>query len=370
MLRSIGKLAQKEFLQIFRDRLLLTFLIFGPVLQLILLGQAAGRGIHHQPLAVVDQDRSALSRQLITALENTGDLDLRYYPTDVAALQKLLDTGQARLGLVIPPHFERDLQRPGESTAVQVIVDGSSVIVGATAVAVPEGVIADFTRRAMAGLGGQSAGIDLRVNVLFNPTLNARIYTIPAQLGFIVFQIALLIAALGFARERELGTFEQLQVSPLTKLELILGKAIPAMVMGLANFLILYVVTITVLGVPMRGSFWTLLGLTIVFLAADVAMGLVISALSGSQQQAMLFVFLFAVLEINLSGYLVSTKNMPTFLQALAELTPLQHYLTVVRDVMLKGSTLEMLAWNAGALVVLAVALGAVAWLLLRRRLA
>ncbi|MBM3136102.1 MAG: ABC transporter permease, partial [Chloroflexi bacterium] len=333
--------------------------------------------------AVVDQDRSALSRQLIAALENTGDLDLRYYLTDVAALQKLLDTGQARVGLVIPPHFERDVQRPGTSTAVQVIVDGSSVIVGATAVAVPEGVIADFTRRALApihydqsdvsglaGLGGQSAGIDLRVNVLFNPTLNARIYTIPAQLGFIVFQIALLIAALGFARERELGTFEQLQVSPLTKLELILGKAIPAMVMGLANFLILYVVTITVLGVPMRGSFWTLLGLTFVFLAADVAMGLVISALSGSQQQAMLFVFLFAILEVNLSGYLVSTKNMPTFLQALAELTPLQHYLTVVRDVMLKGSTLEMLAWNAGALVVLAVALGAVAWLLLQRRLA
>jgi ABC-2 type transport system permease protein len=160
-----------------------------------------------------------------------------------------------------------------------------------------------------------------------------------------------------------------LQVSPLTKLELILGKAIPAMVMGLANFLILFLVTITVLGVPMRGSFWTLLGLTLVFLAADVAMGLVISALSSSQQQAMLFVFLFAVLEVNLSGYLVSTNNMPVFLQGLAALTPLQHYLTVVRDVMLKGSTLEMLAWNACALVVLAIALGAVAWLLLQRRL-
>lgn len=367
MFRQIVNLAQKEFLQIWRDRLLMISLILGPVLQFLLLGQSTSSDIRHLSMAVVDQDKSSLSRQFVTTLDNTPELNLVYYLESRDALEGMLANGQARVGVVIPPHFATTIDR-GETAVVQILADSSNFIEGSTALRITQGAVADFiSRTILAGRRGPTGGIDLRTNIQFNPTLNVRLYAIPAQLGFIVFQISMLVAALSFARERELGTLEQLQITPLRQVELILGKSILAMAIGLANFLILLIVTMGVFQVPLRGSLAELCALTVIFVAANVAMGMIISVLSGNQQQALLTVFLICVLEVNVSGYLVEVQNMPAALQFLAEFSPLRHYLTIIREVMLKGTSLEMLADHAVALALLTLASGAIAWGLLQR---
>jgi ABC-2 type transport system permease protein len=374
MLGQIANLAVKEFLQVRRDRILMIFLVVGPVLQFLLLAQTTGSGFRHVPMGVVDQDKSSLSRQAIAALDNAGDLDLRYYVLNSAALDDLMDQGKVRLGVVFPPRFGAMLSG-GETATVQVLADGSSYLEAGTALRVAQGALADFVQRTIAerigpGLEGARPGagaIALQTMIQFNPTLNVREHTNSAQISFILFQISLVVAALSIARERELGTLEQLRITPISQMEMILGKSILAMVVSLLNFGMLFLVGLTLFQLPMRGSFLDLLALTLLFLVANVAMGMIISVLCANQQQALLFVFLACVLEVNVSGYLLSVNNMPPVLQLVAEFTPLRHYMSIVREIMLKGTTLAMLSEHAVALAIQAVASGAVVWVLIRR---
>jgi ABC-2 type transport system permease protein len=367
-IRQIGNIAHKEILHVLRDRLVLLFLIFGPLVQLVLLGQSTSRTISHLPMAVIDYDQSSLSRLLVTTLDNLEEVHLVRFIESEDDLVKLLEQGQIMVGVVIPIGFERTIVAGGQAQ-VQVIVDGTTIAAGSIAGGAVEGAINDLSQRlALRGRAMIPRGIELRPQVLFNPTLSTRFYIIPAQLGAIVFQIARVVAALSFAKERELGTLEQLMITPIHRLELILGKFIPGMVIGVINFLGLYVIVRTVFAVPMNGDFLLLIALTLIFLAANVAFGMVLSLLSTTQQQAMLLVFLTAVLEINLSGYIVSIKNMPTFWQGVAALSPLQHYMTIVRSIMLKGAGLGALSLHVMAMIGLTVATVALALYLASQR--
>ncbi|MDP3046277.1 MAG: ABC transporter permease [Chloroflexota bacterium] len=374
MLGQIANLALKEFLQVRRDRVLMIFLIFGPLLQFLLLAQTTGSGFRHVPMGVVDQDKSSLSRQAIAALDNAGDLDLRYYVPSSAALGELMDQGKVRLGVVFRPRFGAMLSG-GETATVQVLADGTSYLEAGTALRVAQGVLADFVQKMIServgpGLGGAPEGagaIALQTMIQFNPTLNVRLHTNSAQISFILFQISLVVAALSIARERELGTLEQLRITPIGQMEMILGKSVLAMVVSLLNFGMLFLFGLTVFQIPMRGSMLDLLVLTLLFLVANVAMGMIISVLCANQQQALLFVFLACVLEVNVSGYLLSVNNMPPAFQFIAEFTPLRHYMSIVREIMLKGATLAMLSQHAVALALQAGVSGAIVWVLLRR---
>ncbi len=374
MFGQIGNLALKEFLQVRRDRVLMAFLIFGPLLQFLLLAQTTGSGFRHVPVGVVDLDKSSLSRRAISALDNTGDLDLRYNFGSTAALDDLMLEGKVRLGVIIPPRFGAMLSG-GETATVQLLADGTSYLEAGTALNVAQGVLADLVQRlaaerAEAGpnlSAGGSGAIGLQTSIQFNPTLNIRSHANTAQISFIVFQISLVVAALSLARERELGTLEQLRITPIGQTEMILGKSVLAMVISLLNFGMLFVVGLTVFQLPMRGSLVDLVALTVLFLAANVAMGMIISVLCANQQQALLFVFLACVLEVNVSGYLLSVNNMPPALQFVAELTPLRHYMSIVRAIMLKGETAVMLSQHAFALAIQAVVSGAGLWILMRR---
>jgi ABC-2 type transport system permease protein len=291
-----------------------------------------------------------------------------------AALADLMDRGKVRLGVVFPPRFGATLSG-GETTAVQVLADGTSYLEAGTALRVTQGVLADFVRKLVSersgpSLAGAPAGmgaIALQTTIQFNPTLNVRLHTNPAQISFILFQISLVVAALSIARERELGTLEQLRITPIGQMEMILGKSALALVVSLLNFGMLMLAGLTVFQLPMRGSMLDLLALTLLFLAANVAMGMIISVLCANQQQALLFVFLACVLEVNVSGYLLSVNNMPPAFQFIAEFTPLRHYMTIVREIMLKGTTLTMLSDHAIALALQAVVSGAIVWALMRR---
>lgn len=368
MLGRIWNLIVKEFLQLSRDRLLVAFLILGPILQLTLLTQATGTGVDHLALAVLDLDGSRVSRQLITALDNTEELDVRYYSGKMGEVGRLLHRGRADVALIIPAGFSQDLGLA--KTQVQVIADGSNSIIASVGLSVAEGVVADFAHNlVMAYRGSEEEAIDLRINVLFNPTLKTRPYTTSAQLGFIVYQVTLTVAALGIARERELGTLEQLIVTPLRSFELIVGKAIPAMIMGAVDFIALFAVAISVFHLRMEGSFALLLGLTLLFIAAEVGWGLMISIHSRSQQQAVLFVFLLAMIDMTFSGYLVQVEKMPWLLRTISNLFPFQHYLTVLRDVIFKGTRLNLLWGEIGALTILGMGISLIAFLRIKKRL-
>lgn len=362
MLRQTWNLVIKEFIQFARDRVLAAFVVLGPLLQLVLLAQATGRGVNHISLAVLDYDRSPQSRALVTALDLTERLDVRHTSDDLHQVTRLLDEGQAALALVIPPGFGRDLEDPGTTAQLQLISDGSNSVTASAGSSAAGAVIANYGARATGLRGGSRAGgIDLRSEIRYGETLDIRPYTISAQMGFIIYQVTLMVAALGLARERELGTLEQILVTPIRRRELIAGKAIPALLIGALDFVLMFILIIKVFGVPMRGSAPLLFGLSVLFIAAEIGWGLTLSAHSRTQQQAILLVFLLAIIDMSFSGYLVAVSHMPFPLQIVAQIFPMQHYLTIVRLVMLKGAGLEVLWPQVLALMVLGIGAAAVA---------
>ncbi len=347
-------LVWKEILQFARDRLMTTLILLLPLIQLALLAQATGRRIGDLGVAVLDQDRSAISRRLISSLDNREELEVRYIVEDVEHLQTLLDRGRVEVGVLFPQGLARDLEDPTRAPQVQVLVDGSNAVVGGIVKGAVSAAFARYERERLEERGISAAPlIELRAVTYYNPTYNTRYFAIPAQVGFIVYQITLAVASLGLARERELGTLEQLIVTPLSRLELVLGKAIPALIIGVVNFVLMLGVTIHVFDVPMRGSVPLLLLLTLPFIVAEIGWGMLISAASRTQQQAILLVFILAMVDISFSGFLVPVKNLPGMLRWIAQAVPMYHYLVIIRAVMLKGAALSALWPHAAALVAL-----------------
>jgi ABC-2 type transport system permease protein len=365
-----GNLIVKELTQFGRDRLLAGFIILAPALQLLLLAQSIERGIHEQPVVILDLDHSRLSRQLVSDLDNTDELQVRFYVDTPEDLRSLLDKGQARLGVVIPAGFGQGLGSATSPQAVQVVADGTNTVAASVTMYAASGVITRFSADLAASYGLVTPEfIDFRTQIRFNPTMDVRDFSIPAQLGFITYQVTLAVASLGLARERELGTLEQLLVTPLRRFELTMGKGIPAMAIGGLNFFGMWVISLTVFQVPMNGSLLLLATLTLLFLIAEVSWGLVISAVSRTQQQAILFVFIQAMVDMTFSGFIVPVKNMPPLLQAISRFVPLQHYLTIVRGIMLRGAGLAELWPQVVALSLLGLVMGMVALRSVARRL-
>jgi ABC-2 type transport system permease protein len=365
MFLRIRNIVRKELIQFARDRLLTAFILLAPVLQLLLMAQAIERGITEQPVAILDLDRSRLSRQLIVDLDNSDELQVEFYVDDHDRIRELLDGGAARLAVIIPTGFAADLLavRPNTPQQVQVrlIADGTNTMAASTTMGAAASVLNRFSSDLADAFGVVVPElIDFRTSVRFNPTMDVRDYTIPAQLGFITYQVTLAVAALGLARERELGTLEQLMVTPLRRVELTLGKGLPAIAIGGLNFAVMWVISLTVFDTPMEGSPLLLAGLSLLFITTQVGWGLVLSAISRTQQQAILFVFIQAMVDVAFSGFLVPVKNMPETLQVIARFVPLQHYLAILRSVMLKGAGPEELWRNAAALLIL----GVVMWIL------
>lgn len=375
----IGNLIVKELIQFRRDTMLAVFILMAPALQLVLMAQNVERGITGQPVAVLDQDRSRLSRQLMVSLDNAKELHVAYHVQNMDEVRHLLDLGNARLAVIIPAGFASSLgsaPSPEQNTvSIAIIADATNTLAAAATLGAATGAVGRLAADLAADqgliapkLGSSGSIIDFRTNVRFNPTLDFRDFSIPAQLGFITYQVTLAVASLGLARERELGTLEQLLVSPLRHLELSLGKSIPAIAVGSLNFALMWAISLVVFQVPMNGSVLLLAALTLLFVATVVNWGLVISAISRTQQQAILFVFILAMVEITFSGFMVPVKNMPPFLQAISRFAPLQHYLVIVRGIMLKGAGLQELWPQVAALVALSLVMGVVALLFVARR--
>jgi ABC-2 type transport system permease protein len=307
---------------------------------------------------------------LVANLDNSEELEVRYHVDDPDEIRRLLDEGRARLAVIIPAGFARDLNEARTSVPMQVIADATNTMAASVALNAASGVLGRFSADLASSWGVVVPEfIDFRTNVRFNPTMDLRPHSIPAQLGFITYQVTLAVASLGLARERELGTLEQLMVTPLRRLELTVGKGVPAMAIGALNFGLMWIISLTVFDVPMNGSPLLLAGLALLFIATEVGWGLAISAISRTQQQAILFVFIQAMVDMAFSGFLVPVKNMPSWLQIISRVVPLQHFLTLIRSIMLRGAGLAQLWPHAVAMFALCVIMGAVAWRTVARRL-
>jgi ABC-2 type transport system permease protein len=367
MLFRVGNLAQKELWQLTRDTLILIMILVAPVLQLALIARATTQGFHHQPIVVIDQDHSALSRQIVTAFDNTAELHVVALLAAPGEIDPWLDQNRAVMAVTIPPGLEAELARG--TPQIQLLVDGSRSASASYAIAAATGTINSIAARYAPALTGELPVLKVRTQVRFNPALDVSYFVISAQLGFIIYQVALIVAALGITRERELGTLEQLLVTPLQRVELIIGKAIPAVVVASVNFVIVFLIVQQGFELPMRGSFALLLALSVLFIIAEVGWGLMISAFSHTQQQAVLFVFVLAMVDVAFSGYTVPVERLPQVMQWIAQLFPFQHYLQILRSVMLRGADLSTVWPQVLALIVLTIGSMSVALFALRRRL-
>lgn len=366
-LHRVWSLVVKEFRQLSRDRLLMGFILIAPMLELLLMGTLVGEGVQNLPLAVVDLDRSRASRELISMLDETDELMLRSYGDSVTSAQDLMQRGEIAVILTVPPDYGERLTDPRRSVTVQIITDDSNYVVDAVAVASVETVAGEVVRDLMARhVVPQGAAVDLRFLARFNAALDDRPGAITAMLGLIVYQVTLVIAAQSFTRERELGTMEQLRITPLGRIEMILGKAAPTLLIGLVDALLMVGVIVVWFEVPVRGSLPLLVTMTIPFVLAQIGWGTLISLVSRTQQQSILFVFALAMLEVAFSGFIVPASDMPAIMQSISHFFSVQHYLVILRGVLLRGAGLAVLWPSVLALSAIAAAATLVAWLRLR----
>ena len=278
-----------------------------------------------------------------------------------------MQQGEIAVIVVVPPGYGERLTNPQQGAEVQVIADGSNYIVSSVAISAAESVAADIVSDLAARHVLPTAGpLDLRFASRFNPSLDGQPHSITMMLGLIVYQVALIISAQSFTRERELGTLEQLRVTPLGRLELIAGKAIPVLIIGLADCLLMTGIITAWFDIPMRGSLLLLMFLTIPFVLTQIGWGTLISLISRTQQQAMMFVFALAMVEIACSGFMVPASTMPPVMRALSQLSSVKHYVGAVRGLMLRGAGLTSL-W-APWLAMSGIALGVTLMALLRMR--
>jgi ABC-2 type transport system permease protein len=366
-LYRICGLAIKEFQQLSRDRLLLAFLILGPLLELLLMGSLTGGGVKNLPLAVVDQDRTRASRELVAKLDRKDELRVEVHGDSVEQARQRMQHGDIAAIAVVPPGYSTALLDPTQGAEVQVIADGSNHVVSAAALGTAERVAAEIRQSMMASHPSASKGpIDLRFVARFNAAMEDQPHAITAMFGIVVFQVALVVAAQSIAREREMGTLEQLRVTPLGRIDLMLGKALPTLAIGLVDFLMLIGILVAWFDIPIRGSLALLTLLTIPFVLAQIGWGTLISLISRTQQQAMLFVFALAMLEVAFSGFLVPAGDMPGVMHVISYVSSVQHYLVILRGIMLRGAGLNLL-WQPGtALTGIALGVMGLAWLRLR----
>jgi ABC-2 type transport system permease protein len=361
-LLRIRRMVAKEARQLLRDPMSKRMIFGAPIIQLLLFGYAVNTDVRNVSTFLVDHDRTAESRQLVDAFTASGYFKVVGRSDDPADLGRALDHGDAKVGLEIPADFAADV-KAGRGPAVQLVVDGANSNTATIATGYASKITQEMSVRVAARAGSPiPASVDLRSRAWFNPSLESRVYNVPAVIGVIVFLMCLLLTALAVVREREVGTLEQLLVSPLSATELILGKTIPVAGVALIQLAMITAVALLWFHIPLRGSPLTLLLAASMFIVAGLSFGLFISTISNTQQEAFLSMFLFLLPAIILSGFLYPVDTMPRFFQVLTVANPLRHFLYVVRAIFLKGSGLRelwpqflLLAAMAGGGVLFAV---------------
>lgn len=330
----------KELVQMRRDRFTLGMLIGIPAIQLLLFGFAIRMEVRHLPAVVLDESRTAESRALARAMENTGNFDIVRVVPDREAMRRAVERGDARAALVIPPGFETDLKRRRTATA-QMIIDAADPL--ASQAAISAAALAGAARNAAAAAGAARTGgrLEVRVRPWYNPALESAIYIVPGVIGLLLTLTLSAITSMSIVRERERGTLEQLIVTPVTRAGLMLGKILPFALVGYVQVTVILLLGRFVFDVPLRGSLVLLYVTTAPFILASLALGLYISTAVRTQVQAMQLSFLVILPSVLLSGFMFPREAMPVAAQWIGGAIPLTYYLRVLRGILLKGTALD-----------------------------
>jgi ABC-2 type transport system permease protein len=368
MWERIGVILRKEFIQALRDPRMRILLFLPPVIQLLVFGFAVNMDVDHARIAWMDMDRTPMSRELRARFEGSGRFDIVALPASEQDVQEVLDRGDAQAVIRVLPDFERDVRR-GRPTEVQILIDGTNSntasIVGSYAGQVISGFSGAvtaaqqnariLTRSPASPVALMLPSVPAKTRVWFNPDLHSRNYFVPGVVANIIMMVTLMLTALAIVREKEIGTMEQLMVTPIRPIELMLGKTLPFAIVGLLDVVLITSVALLVFHIPMNGSPLLLLLCSALFLMTSLGAGLFLSTISHTQQQAMMANFFFSTPAFMLSGFAFPIRNMPVAVQWLTYLNPLRYFMEIVRGIFLKGVGVSVLWPQMVALVIYGV---------------
>jgi ABC-2 type transport system permease protein len=361
-MRSIYFMMWKELLELKQNPKLFPVIFIAPVIQLTVLGYAATTDVRNIPVVVADADRSAESRDLISRFDGSANFTVIAVLAGIGEIDPYLERGRAWMALTIPHEYGR-LVRSGRPALVQVIADGSDANSTNVALGYAANLVGEYAQvvaaRRPEARGVAPAGIQPAIRVWFNSRLESRYFMLPGILALLLLVVTTNLSSMAVVREKEVGTFEQLSVTPLGRLQLIVGKLLPYGIIGMIDVALVLVVVLVWFQVPMRGSLVLLFAMCMVYLLTTLGLGLFVSTVSQTQQQAMMTsTFFFMTPMIYLSGFIFPIENMPVVIQAVTYLIPLRYFMVIVRGIFLKGVGLEtfwpdalaLLGWGVGIL--------------------
>jgi ABC-2 type transport system permease protein len=342
----------KEFIQLKRDRVSFAMIIMIPLIQLMLFGYAINTNPRHLPTAVLLQENSDLGRSILAALKNTDYFDVTQRPRSEAEMDELMAAGKILFGVEIPLNFERAVRR-GDRPAMLVIADATDPIAASAAVGALNQVLQTALTHDRAVPMSATSPFEIRTHQRYNPAGLTQLNIVPGLVGTILTMTMLIFTALSVTREIERGTMENLLSMPITPVEIMLGKIIPYIIVGFVQAAMIIGTGVVLFGVPILGSLFMLAGLSTLFIATNLSIGYTFSTVAQNQLQAVQMSIMFFLPNILLSGFMFPFAGMPSWAQWVGEALPLTHYLRIVRAIMLKGSSISDLHYDAAALLVL-----------------
>jgi len=359
MFKRVRYFFVKELIQVLRDKRLRITLIFPPIFQLIVFGYAANLDVKNITTAIRDLDQSADSRDLTTRFRSSKYFKIVSYPQTPKEIEALIKKGEITISLEIPSGYSRKLKK-GETAALQIIVDGTESNTAMIALGYVSRILSEYSTEIIVKRLNREgmkdfveAGVELEHRVWFNPNLESRYFYVPGVIATIAFLLPMILTAQAIVREREMGTLEQIMVTPIRSWELVLGKTLPFALIGFIDVVMIALIGVFWFEVPLRGNPLVLLLGSLLFLMSSLGIGLFISTISSTQQQAQISTFFFMNPAFILSGFAFPLENMPQWLQYLTYINPLRYFLVIIRGTFLKGVGLDILWPEMLALAVL-----------------
>jgi ABC-2 type transport system permease protein len=374
-MKTILHLFRKELFQLRQDRKMFGISFVAPVFQLLILGYAANLDVNNVPMVVYDMDHSSSGRDLVAKFTSTGYFHVVNYVERLQDIDHFIDDGHASVALVIPRGFERKL-RSGTPSPVQLIADGSETTTGGIGLSYASIIVSRFSQDIILenlsrrGVSRLPSRVNAEFRVWYNPELKSRNFMVPGVLGLLLMVMTMILTSLAIVKEKELGTLEQLIVTPIRPSQLILGKITPFLLIGIVDVLLVVGIATLFFNLPLKGGFWLLFGFCLVFLMTTLGLGLFVSTVSRTQQQAMMTAIFFIMMPMMFfSGFVFPIENMPKLIQYISYLMPLKYFFVIVRGLFLKGVGIETL-WPQGlALLIFGVTILSLSVLRFQKRL-
>jgi ABC-2 type transport system permease protein len=376
MFQRILAIIQKEFSQTLRDRTTLGIMLTMPLLQLILFGYAINTNVSHIPTVVADQSLDQASRAYLNDMVNSGYFNIIATASDQVGAIRAIDDGRAQVGIVIPPDFDKNILR-GDAQ-VLILVDGSDFFTSrsanayATLIGQEHAITIIFDEIAQAG--AQASGnvppvLNALVRVLYNPDMKDLWFIIPGMAAMLLQTQSLVLTAAAVVREREVGTIEQILVTPIRPIELMIGKIVPYVIIAMLNMLTVIGIGVFWFGVPFQGSFWLFIGLSFLYVFGGLGLGLLISSISQNQRQAQQIMMLFMMVSLLLGGFIFPRYTMPAVVRIIGNLFPMTYFVPIARGIITKGIGFSVLSGQVLALVLYLVVVIFLAAISFRKRL-